>query len=673
MAERGYVAEDIGFSKPFIDQQEWRDSPVRHYYVHGGFAGTQTRFSYYFPPEDGFENRFFQHATPIPLSENLAQQVAPGPYNKIGFSLSSGAYFVETNGGGKIDLGQGPRGMQNPEITAFRANAAAAQFSRFVAQQFYQTSDRPFGYLYGGSGGAFRTIGSLERTEGVWDGGVPYVNGSTLAIPNMFSVRMQALRVLRGKFPQIVDAVEPGGNGNPYAGLTEHEASVLREVEKMGFPMESWTGWQDMGLHGFAALYGGVAQADPTYFADFWEKPGYLGHDRPELFVKDRVQHASKITHLLSASDAARLGIGVDRFAEANRGGVDNAFREGAGQHVVGIKLSVPPAPDYFLGGELIIKSGALAGNRLMVDKIVDGVVVFGVADPRSIRQLKVGDEVVVDNSNFLAMESYHRHQVPPEGFPVWDQFRDKEGNPVYPQRPMLIGPLFVRNTAGSLLTGNVGSEKVILAASLWDREAMPWQADWYRRRVEAQSGADAVRLYYTDHAVHGDGPVVEDPSRIVSYEGTLQQSLRLLAAWVEEDVLPPESTQYRVADGQVIVPTAVEDRKGLQPVVALTVGGNKSVTIAAGQQVRLHGAFGIPPASGKVSSVEFDFDGDGIFDPIDLAAQAQEISVTHLYDTPGTYFAGLRVTAQPEAALGTPYAQLSNIDRVRIVVKQAE
>ncbi len=39
---------DSMFSKPFVDVDEWRDEPVRHRYVHGGFKGTETRFSMYF-------------------------------------------------------------------------------------------------------------------------------------------------------------------------------------------------------------------------------------------------------------------------------------------------------------------------------------------------------------------------------------------------------------------------------------------------------------------------------------------------------------------------------------------------------------------------------------------------------------------------------------------------
>ena len=33
--------EDSYFSHPYIDVEEWRDAPLRHYFVHGGFTGTQ--------------------------------------------------------------------------------------------------------------------------------------------------------------------------------------------------------------------------------------------------------------------------------------------------------------------------------------------------------------------------------------------------------------------------------------------------------------------------------------------------------------------------------------------------------------------------------------------------------------------------------------------------------
>ncbi|MET0365493.1 MAG: hypothetical protein ABW169_12655 [Sphingobium sp.] len=664
------------FAQPYIDIDEWRDGPVRHRYVHGGFKGTDTRFSFYFPSKADYRGRFFQHITPVPDSENLAQLMPAGEFNKIGSTLESGAYFVETNGGGAIDMTKGSQALADPTITAYRANAAAAAFSRTVALKMYG-GKRPYGYAYGGSGGAYRTIGSIENTRGVWDGVVPYVPGSTMAIPNMFTVRMQALRVLRDKFPQIIDAVEPGGSGNPYAGLTDYEASVLREVERMGFPMKSWFGYKTMGLHGFAALYGGVAMADPTYFTDFWTKPGYLGHDHPELFAKDRMQFRSSIAAPITAADAARQHLVTDPAAQ-DRGGVDNAFKipEGAaGQRIVAFRLNTSPPDGYFLGGELMIASGAAKGKKLMLSHIAGDAVVLGYVDPAVAAQIKPGDEVQVDNSNFLAMETYHRHQVPGPDFPVWDQFRKADGTPIYPQRPMLLGPLFTKSTSGSTMTGRFEG-KMIVVASLWDREAMPWQADWYRRRVQANLGprTDAnFRLWYTDHALHGDEPGTESATRIVSYVPILQQALRDLAAWVEKGTPPPASTGYRIADGQVIVAPSAAERHGIQPVVTLAVNGGDRAEVRVGQPVTLNGSITVPPGTGSMVKAAWDFDGTGTFStsaPITPEAKTVKVTVTHSFDKPGTYFPALQGVSQREGKRANLYRRIRNLDRVRIVVR---
>jgi hypothetical protein len=669
-------AQDPLFAQPYVDIDEWRDGPVRHRYVHGGFKGTDTRFSFYFPPKDQYQGRFFQHITPVPDSENLAQLMPVGPYNKIGSTLASGAYFVETNGGGKIDLTKGSLALNDPTITAYRANAAAAQYSRVIAQQMYG-GKRPFGYAYGGSGGGYRTIGSIENTQGVWDGVVPYVIGSTMAIPNMFTVRMQALRVLRDKFPQIIDAMEPGGSGDPYAGLTPYEASVLREIEKMGFPMESWFGYKTMGLHGFAALYGGVAAADPTYFTDFWTKPGYLGFDHPEYFTKDRIQFTSTVAAPITAAEAARLRLSDNPFEQQDRGGVDTAFKipQGAeGERIVGFRLAATPPPVYFLGGELVVLGGAAKGKRLMASSLTGNVVLLGVADPAIAATIKPGDEVRVDNSNFLAMETYHRHQVPGPDFKVWDQFRGPDGKPLYPQRPMLLGPLFVKSTAGSLQTGKFDG-KMIVVASLWDREAMPWQADWYRGRVQEHLGAktdDNFRLWYTDHALHGDEPTSEAASRVVTYVPVLQQALRDLAAWVETGTPPPQSTNYQIDDGQVVVAETARERHGVQPVVTLTVNRSDRAEIKAGETLRFTGMIEVPPGAGTVAAAEWDFDGSGKFvqtSEVGKGKRKATVSITYKFDKPGIYFPSLRGTSQRDSK-DTTYARIQNIDPVRVVVR---
>ena len=54
---------------------------------------------------------------------------------------------------------------------------------------------------------------------------------------------VHALRVLRDKMDDIVDALEPGGSGDPYATLNAEQRLVLQEVTRLGFPIKSWYGW----------------------------------------------------------------------------------------------------------------------------------------------------------------------------------------------------------------------------------------------------------------------------------------------------------------------------------------------------------------------------------------------------------------------------------------------
>lgn len=51
--------------------------------------------------------------------------------------------------------------------------------------------------------------------------------------------------------------------------------------------------------------------------------------------------------------------------------------------------------PDVdFLGGDLIIKSGAAAGKGLQLTKITDNKVVLGITDKSVLVQIKPGDTV---------------------------------------------------------------------------------------------------------------------------------------------------------------------------------------------------------------------------------------------------------------------------------------
>lgn len=668
----GYGTVDPLFTEPYVDVDEWRDAPVRHRYVHGGFKGTDLRFSFYMPPKEQYQGRFFQYVTPVPDNENLAPN---NGLNQIGFSIASGAYFVETNGGG-AGATAGPAFRADPTIGAFRANAAAANFSRKLANEMYGPG-HVFGYLYGGSGGGYRTLGSMENTT-TWDGAVPFVLGSPMAAPNSFTIRMHAMRVLNDKFPQIIDAVDAGGSGDPFKGLNEEEAAALKEANAMGFPTRAWFNYDKFGVHAFTALYQGMLMADPTYFTDFWTKPGYLGFNPPESLKKARLQFVTTITAPLDEDQATAKGLADLRIPGTARGTAEDAWRvavNDGSKRVVAFELAGTPPEVGFLGGDLVVLSGEAKGKTVAIRLLKGNLVTLGVTDLKTVAKIRPGDEVRVDNSNFLAAQTFHRHQVPDARYKVYDQFRGPDGKPLYPQRRMLLGPLFAQGAAGTVPTGHFNG-KIITIDSLLDREAVPWQADWYRQRFDENYGKDAVnryRIYYSDNALHGAQQYVEAPTRVVNYNAMLEQALRDLAAWVEKGIAPPPSTSYRVEGGQVIVPPTAEARRGIQPVVTLKANGSAKAVVKAGQPVRFTGTVSAPPGTGMAVGAEWDFDGSGKFAEkakLSKAGRSVTVSTTHSFDKPGTYFVALRGYSQRKGDMQTPYARLPNLARVRVVVE---
>lgn len=630
-------SEDPRFNAPYVDVEEERTTPAPHRYVHGGFTGTDAKFSFYFPPAERYEGRFFQPTHQLFFSEE-AQEGA------ITFTLDSGAYLVQSNMGGS----EYPRsaelalsGKYDPTIGGYRVNAAAAKFSRVKAVELYG-EHRPFGYLHGPSGGAFQTITSMEHTEGVWDGAVPQVMGSPNAIPGVFTVRIHALRVLKSgnKFTGVMDAIDPGGSGDPYAGLNEEERGALEEATRLGFPMRGWWNWETMTGGPLRLVAGYVPLLEPTYADDFWSKPGYLGTDPKSSVAAARIQHATTVAEKLT--DPNRLVLAT--MPDGDLTGID-----------------------LLIGGERIETPLVNAADRTV-----------GIPDMVVARfdDASVGDSVCLDNSWYLALQTFHRHNVPTPDMYGWNQFRKGgDGDPIYPQRATLVGPIGAVNGSGALNTGDFKGKMIVLE-SLVDIEALPWQADWYAKKVEQALGKQRMeenfRLYFTDNAQHGFPAVPPAHARTVSYAGVLQQALRDVSAWVERGVPPPPSTVYEIDDSQVIVPADAASRRGVQPIVALTVDGRDRADVAVGQPVSFSATIETPPGTGDVVDAEWDFEGAGTY-PVraDLAAIAASVHVdaSYTYDKPGTYFAVLRATSQRDGDPDTPHARIQNVARVRVVV----
>jgi hypothetical protein len=649
---------DPRYNQPYIDINEPGQTPegVAYQYVHGGFTGTDARFSFYFPPASQYQGRFFQSTYPL-VSPVGGEDETPA---NIEFSIASGGYAVHTNMGGTEGIMSDADDLVrhlDPSQGAYRVNAAAAKFSRQVAQQMYG-SHRPYGYIYGGSGGAYQTIAAAENTIGVWDGAVPYVPGNPNSIPSSFTIEIYALRVISpASFAKIVDALAPGGSGDPYAGLSPDEQAALREATLMGFPQRGWWDYATLtagkGLLDLTGAY--VPAYDPSYVNDFWSLPGYEGHDNPALSGL-RIVAPATVTGIVGSSPPT------------------------------GVVLSSVPTGDL-TGAYLIFTTGAAAGQLIPVGSVSGNTVTFGIgADPTVDSQIKVGDQLSVDNSWYLAFQTYHRHQIPPPdaNLYAWDQYRNSDGTPKYPQREILTGPLNeagpTGNSSGALFgPGAIESGhfhgKMIVLGSLMDDLAMPWSADWYRSRVQARPRGDSdhsFRIWYTDNADHGGPPNTAAQAITVGYTGTLQQALRDVSAWAERGIAPPTSTNYQVRDTQVQVPPTARKRRGVQPVVTLTADRGARADIKVGQTVTFFADAEVPPGTGDIVKAEWDFLGLGTYPvvpSIGSPSPTVTLSATFTYSSRGTYFPVIRVTSQRQGDPNTPYGQIQNLARARVVV----
>ena len=352
----------------------------------------------------------------------------------------------------------------------------------------------------------------------------------------------------------------------------------------------------------------------------------------------------------------------------------------------LGVPLKAWQDPDYVLG---LSAPDGLLGFGAVIRQIDPSYVTDFWTKPGYLGTEKsaLGDLVraalaelgdTPDNRWTVALPSYYRHQVPPadQGFTAFDVLRGPDGQPRYPQRPLLVGPLISRGvTGGGTFTGKING-KVIVVDNLADPDAYPWHAAWYADRVRSALGdtgfKNNFRLYYNDNADHLEGPVTgTKANRIVSYDPIVEQALRDVAAWAERDAVAPRSTRYRMVDGQVIVPERASQRRGIQPVVDLAVRGGDRITVRVGQQVTFSGRAQVPPGTGKIVSVGWDFTGTGSYatTAIRRPRPALRVDGSHRYTEPGTYYVALRV-ASSRSGVAEPFAQVENLDRVRVVVR---
>lgn len=679
--------QDPDFDDPYIDLEERRERKLAdgrcfpYLYVHGGFRKKGVKFSFCFPEKEAYKGRFYQYLSPFPgPNEEVASLEKYGEDDQIAFCLMHGAYFVESNMGSKQMFG----GSKDPTLV-WKSSAAVAEFSRVKAMEYYGCG-RPYGYVHGGSGGGYKSMACIENTC-AWDGAVPYVIGSPVSLPNTITLHAQGQRALRKVFGKIVDALDAGGSGNMYEGLNEDEAFMLKEITQMGHPPKTWfleaTGLIDDGSLPLQIPH--VKADDPEYFQDFWEKPGYLGCDKAGGTEKDRMQFTGIVKNVHVPGEKLESD-----FANAN--GADDAWKKMMVDGKDGwVELEETPEGElYFHGVMMKILTGEAAGRQLTLGKKEGNYLtigtMFGNVDVEEIlKQLKPGDQVFLDNSDYIAIQSYYRHQVPEDkSFHAWDQFRDEKGNAKIPQRPNVLG--YNMSGTGTVQNGNIQGKTIVIQA-LMDESTCPWCGDWYRNKVIESKGSEAdFRIYYMDRCMHGDVSWLEN-NMITNYLGALRQALLDISDWVERGIEPRKSTAYKLEDGQIYPEESADKRYGVQPSVIMTANGAYHAHVKVGEEILLSVRAEVPEDAGIVTAVDYDFESDET-----LSVQKKELTVfqnkgefewyptgrngyalsemKHVYEKPGVYFASARVKIERNGDAKNPFTQIKNLGRVRITVE---
>ncbi len=142
----------------------------------------------------------------------------------------------------------------------------------------------------------------------------------------------------------------------------------------------------------------------------------------------------------------------------------------------------------------------------------------------------------------------------------------------------------------------------------------------------------------------------------------------------MEKGTPPPQSTTYKVIDGQVIVPATAAERQGIQAVITVKANGKAWADTTVGQSVTLTAAIEMPPQAGHVVSAEWDLDGYGSYSvKADLdrtEALTSNVKLIHVFDKPGTYFITLRAASRRNGDGHSPFARVQNLGRARVVVR---
>jgi hypothetical protein len=634
---------DEYFGPAIVDVDEWRDNPVKHRFVHGSFDKTYTRFILCFPEEDNYDGRFIQH-----LEGGLAGSEYTG-YDSGGLFLAdhNNAYYVESNQGHLGDL----RVLKGDlSILEWRASAATAKVGLEFAKEMYGEKSH-HGYLYGSSGGGIRTIQCAEAPIDIWDGFLPIVMSypSTYSLPD--SIISLTVQILGDKIEDLIDATDPGSSVDPFAMLDNNlQKEILASLYRLGFPRGA-----EAQLHRNAFwVYSMGIVPDRNYWNDFWSEEGFEGRDHDPIVDLLLIQEDVIVEDIFTMSRIRTL---LDKNPTDTSLFRDLKFLDDS---KVAIKVKCKK-PGRYVGCTMQLPNG----RKLYCTHNIDNVL-CALFERRTLKDVEIGDIVHLDNRNLVAYSFHHRHFVSTRYENMNHLFVD--GKPIYKPASYSLDSV-------TMPSGNYHG-KMIIIQNAQDCDAWPINAHIYAksvRKILKNSLNDRFRIYWTENATHVPPMTKIEQARYLNFFPNINQALNDLVKWIEKDIPPPPSTQYKFTDdGALHLPPLASERRGIQPVVQAFANGSNRADIKKDQIVKLTGQAETPLNTGYFVRMDWDFEGDGTFpERKELEGTTTKItsSMEHRYKDIGTYFATFRAFLHRNGDKKDKMHQIVNQARVRVVV----
>jgi hypothetical protein len=535
---------DPEFGPAWFDIDEQRDEPIPHRYLHGGFEGTTTRFRIRFPEATSYRGRMIQmlgggtggsehqtetwHPTGVaPDGRWINGYAADDPHRWLVDVARRGAFLVESNEGFRAGVDPAPSDLS---LNAYRATAHTAWFAHQLAADHY---GRPpeHRYVTGFSGGGCRTINVLERTRGVFAGGVGGGITSMELTMAAWSVVADAAYALRDRLDDLATNADAGGSDDPFAAThTDAERSALAALYGVGYPFGNERALRS-GIAWVPAWHY-LSAVDPSYLGDFFEASGYAGRD----------------------GSAARLR------GEAT---VVESVDDGAGGRL--LRLEVGRDPGDLIGAELTVLDGPRAGGRDLVTAITGGLPHVGGAALAGIGTFEPGDRVAYDNGRWLALRHYHRdvHRRPPA------------------------------HLAASLpYTGDLWG-RLLLVQMAHDHLTLTNVAHAYAERVRGAESARVWWIENADHFIPAPGLAaaryvdIEAPLR-----AGLDTLIAWVEDGAEP---PAATSYHLDEHGILRMPATAVQRAGIQPTIGLEADGGRRIEVDRDAVVRFRASAEAP------------------------------------------------------------------------------